>query len=468
MRMPHFPVPTWKNNDKYDLENIAILLKALGDPHLKLPPVIHIAGTNGKGSSAAMLKSIFTAAGYKVHVYTSPHLLEFNERIVIAGEKISDSELWEVCEQTRIASIKANVESTFFDGTTAAAFLAFANNKADILILETGLGGRLDSTNIVPNPLITLITPISYDHIERLGGTLPLIAKEKAGIIKPFVPCVISAQVEEVYEVLLTKAAALNSPAFCYEYDFGMKKTAEGFSYLSKNFTYEFPAPSLLGDHQLINAAAVIAVITLINKQFNIDNKAIEKGLKNTIWPARIQKIDRQKYSKLTKSNIQLNSESFRQDEFKGELSYRTRVREYRRIQKNSLVSSFMNDAVQIWVDGAHNNGSAQVLAAWAYDNLEPPIYLILGMTKNRSIEEFCSYFRGLTIKGYGVKVLSEPLSYSAEIISQRGERSGINFATADSLEDAIKEISALSGNNKANIIITGSLYLAADFFKLI
>ncbi|MCC8368761.1 MAG: bifunctional folylpolyglutamate synthase/dihydrofolate synthase [Rickettsia endosymbiont of Oxypoda opaca] len=426
MRMPHFPFPTWKNNEKYDLENIAILLKVLGDPHLKLPPVIHIAGTNGKGSSAAMLKSIFTAAGYKVHVYTSPHLLEFNERILIAGEKISDSELWEVCEQTRIASIKANIEPTFFDGTTAAAFLAFANNKADILILETGLGGRLDSTNIVPNPLITLITPISYDHMDRLGETLPLIANEKAGIIKPFVPCVISSQVEEVYEVLLTKAAELNSPAFCYEYDFGMKKTTEGFTYLSKNFTYEFPAPSLLGDHQLINAAAVIAVISLINEQFNINNKAIEKGLKNTIWPARIQKIDPQKYSKLAKNNV------------------------------------------QVWVDGAHNNSGAQVLAAWAYDNLEPPIYLILGITKNRNIEEFCSYFRGLTIKGYGVKVLSEPLSSSAEIISQRGKKSGIDFAAADSIEEAIKEISELNTNNKANIIITGSLFLAADFFKLI
>ncbi|MFY9590049.1 bifunctional folylpolyglutamate synthase/dihydrofolate synthase [Rickettsia endosymbiont of Halotydeus destructor] len=466
MKMPHFPVPTWKNNNKYNFENITILLKALGNPHLKLPPIIHIAGTNGKGSSAAMLKSIFTAAGYKTHVYTSPHLLEFNERIVIAGEKISDKELWDVCEQVRIASIKTGIEPAFFEGTTVAAFLAFANNKADILILETGLGGRLDATNIITNPLITLITPISYDHMDRLGETLSLIAKEKAGIIKPNVPCVISSQVEEVYEVLFAKAAELNSPVFCYEYDFGIKKTIQGFTYLSQNFTYEFPAPLLAGDHQLINAAAVIAAISLVNKQFNVSNKTIEEGLKNTIWPARIQKIDQQKYSKLLGCNIYSND--LKNWNVKQGVSERSVVnlREHVNPPQFYGANSLKQKSIQIWVDGAHNSSGAQVLAAWMHDNLKPPIYLILGMTKNRNVEEFCSYFKGLTIKGYAVKVLSEPLSYSAETISQRGEISGINFNPADSLEEAIKEISKLS--DKANIIITGSLFLAADFFKLI
>lgn len=426
MKMPHFPVPSWKNDNKYDLKNISILLKALNNPHLRLPPTIHIAGTNGKGSSAAMLKSIFMASGYNVHSYTSPHLLEFNERIVLNGEKISDNELWEVCEHVRIASQKTNVEPGLFEGTTAAAFLAFAHHKADILILETGLGGRLDATNIIDKPLITLITPISYDHMNRLGYTLPLIANEKAGIIKQGVPCVISAQVPEVYEVLLNQAVKKKSPSFCFEYDFGIQKTNKGFIYLSKDFSYEFSAPSLPGNHQLVNAVAVIATISLINEQYNINNKAIEKGLSSTVWPARIQKIDPQKYA------------------------------------------TFAGHNIQIWVDGAHNNAGAQVLANWAQDNLEFPIYMIIGMTKNRDIREFCEYFRDLTIKGYGVKVMSEALSYSAEEVAQAGATAGIQFVSANSLDEAIKQIAILSNGSKVNIIITGSLFLAADFFKII
>lgn len=426
MQMPHFPMPPWHQYIKYDLENINKILAQLGNPHLKLPPIIHIAGTNGKGSSAAMLKSIFETAGYKVHLYTSPHLIEFNERIVLAGEKISDSYLFEVCEKTRLASAEVGVDPTFFEGTTAAAFLAFASTKADILILETGLGGRLDATNIVPKPLITLITPISYDHMDILGATLPLIASEKAGIIKTGVPCVISCQVDEVYETLLVKCRELNSPSFCYEYDFGLQKTDNGFIYLSKNLQYEFLAPALLGDHQLINAASVIALIGLINTQFNINNASITKGLQNTIWPARIQKIDPKKYRRLTKDNI------------------------------------------QIWVDGAHNSGGAQVLASWMKDNLDSPTYMILGMTKNRNVKEFCLHFSGLIIGGYGVKVLSEPLSYSAEIICQGMNEAGITSIIAESLEEAISEIRKLSHDDKVNIIITGSLFLASDFFKLI
>ncbi len=426
MLMPHWPMPPWHKNIKYDLNNIIRLLEKLGSPHLKLPPVIHIAGTNGKGSSVALFKSIFEAAGLKAHSYTSPHLIEYNERIVLANEKISDNFLFEICEKTRLVSLSIGLEPTFFEGTTVAAFLAFSQTPADILILETGLGGRLDATNVVPKPLLTLITPISYDHIDVLGNTLSLIATEKAGIIKPEVPCLISCQTDEVYEILLTKCQEVGAPAFCYEYDFGlMPKNKESFIYLSKTMNLEFPKPSLLGDHQLINAATVIAGIGLINKEFNITTSEISTGLKNTIWPARIQQIDPVKYQHLASNNI------------------------------------------RIWVDGAHNNGGAQVLAHWLKDNLESPIYLILGMTKNRNIEDFCAFFRGLIAGGYGVRVISETSSYGAEILSTRANSAGINFCPAESLEEAIREINTLSRGN-ANIIVTGSLFLAADFFKLI
>jgi dihydrofolate synthase/folylpolyglutamate synthase len=427
MQMPHWPIPAWQHKVKYDLSNMTNLLESLGNPHLRLPPVIHIAGTNGKGSSVAILRSIFEAANYKVHVYTSPHLIEFNERIILAGEKISDSYLFDICERTRLVCNKAAIKPTFFEGTTAAAFLAFSEVAADILILETGMGGRLDSTNVVPQPLITLITPISFDHMAYLGSTLIKIAFEKSGIIKNNVPCVISCQTDEVYNILIDKCNEMNSPAFCYEYDFGINKLEDGFIYSTKTFSYQFLFPSLVGDHQLINAASAIAVISLINKRFAISNYHIEEGLQKAQWPARIQKIDSRKYSHLAGGHV------------------------------------------NIWLDGAHNSAGAQVLANWAIDNLQAPIYLILGMTKNRNIEEFCSYFQTCVVQGYGVRVLSEACSYNAETLAERAGRCNIDFSPAYSLEDAIREISNNTQHQEEiNIIITGSLYLAADFLKLI
>ena len=263
--------------------------------------------------------------------------------------------------------------------------------------------------------------------MEYLGTTLPQIAAEKAGIIKAGVPCVISCQVDEVYKTLLKSCEQLNSPAFCYEYDYGLKKVDNGFMYVSNSSEYRFASPALKGDHQLINAAAVIALISLINKKFNISNISIEAGLQNVQWPGRIQKIPYEKYSHMASPNL------------------------------------------QIWVDGAHNSGGAQVLASFIADNLNPPIYLILGMTKNRSIEEFCAYLKPLTSAGYGVRVLSEVVSYSSEAISARAGSTGIEFCPADSLEEAIGAISQRAkGYSEANIIITGSLFLAADFLKLI
>ena len=423
VRMPHWPIPPW-HTIKYDLTRISSLCQLLGNPELKFSPAIHIAGTNGKGSSLSMLRSIFEAAGYKVHAYTSPHLIEFNERIVIAGEKISDHYLFQVCEQVRIVSEANNIEPSFFEGTTAAAFLAFADVKADILLLETGLGGRLDATNILQQPLLTIITPISYDHMEYLGPTLPIIAGEKAGIIKQNTPCIISAQTDEVYQVLLTKCAELNAPSLCYEYDFGIEKTAKGFIYRSKNYNFEFPMPALLGDHQLINAAAVIAAISAVNQQFKIGANYIIQGLENVKWPARIEKIEYDKYKHLATENT------------------------------------------RIWLDGAHNSGGAQVLVNWIKDNLYEPVYLILGMTKNRNIEDFCLYFKDIIVSGYGVRVLSEPSSYSAEILTQRAASTGIDFQSALNLEEAIRDIS--NNTSVVNIIICGSLFLAADFYKII
>lgn len=423
MRMPHWPVPPWQKIIKYDLERISVILERLGKPHLKLPPVIHIAGTNGKGSSAAMLRSIFNKAGYRVHCYTSPHLIEFNERIVVDGEKISDHYLFEVCERTRLACQRLAIEPSFFEGTTAAAFLAFSEIPADITIIETGLGGRLDATNVIASPVATLITPISLDHMEYLGPNLITIAAEKAGIIKPGSPCVISAQTDEVCEVLLAICEKMSAPAFCYEYDFGIEKTERGFCYLSKTHVSEFPLPSLPGDHQIINAASTIALISLINKTFRIDSGSIAEGLISIIWPGRIESVPGAKYSHLTGANV------------------------------------------SIWLDGAHNAGGALVLSFWMRDNLDENTYLILGMTKNRNIEEFTCNFGGLIKGGYAVRVLSEPSSYSAEELAGRA---GEGFSPAESLEEAIRDIARLNPDRQANVVITGSLFLIADFKNLV
>ncbi len=425
MRLPHFPLVQWRVNNKKNLSNMYALLNGLGNPHKRLPPVVHIAGTNGKGSSLAYLQSIFSNAGFKVHAYSSPHLVEYNERIVVKGEMISDEYLFELCERTRIITEELKLDPGFFEATTAIAFLAFSEIEADILILETGIGGLLDSTNVIESPIATLITPISFDHMDYLGYDLVSIASQKAGIIKANSPCVISSQVDIIYEYLLNKCYELNVPAFCYDYDFTVQKTDNGFLYLSQNISHEFPFPSLPGDHQLINAGSVIALISLINNHFNINVNSMKEGLLKTIWPARIQKIDKSKY-------------------------------------RHIICSENLN----IWVDGAHNSAGAQVLASWIKDNFNEPVYLILGMTKNRNIEDFCSYFKNLVNKIFTVKVMSEASSYSAEILEQRISNIGIFAKKSDSIEDAIKEINLLDGSK--NIIITGSLFLSSDFLSLL
>lgn len=243
-------------------------LKAVGHPEKRLPPVIHIAGTNGKGSTLAYLKAILEAAGYKVHRYTSPHLVEFNERIELGGKPIDDTYLYKTLEEARLKTEGINL--TFFEGTTLAAFMAFAETPANIVLLETGMGGRLDATNIVDSPLLTIITPISMDHTEFLGTTLKEIAGEKAAIIKQGRPCISAPQLPDAKQVIEAEAVK--------------KKAPLTFANLS-----ELPL-GLLGEHQKINAGVAIAAIPHLTG-FNITDEYIREGLLKANWPARLQKI---------------------------------------------------------------------------------------------------------------------------------------------------------------------------------
>jgi len=424
--IPHWPkVPLWRIPNKIDLSVTLKLLEELGNPHHKLPPTIHIAGTNGKGSTLATLNSIFTQGGYKVHSYTSPHLIEFNERVKLANVAISDDHLHDVLERTRLAAEKAKINPSFFEGVSAAAFLAFAETPADLLLLETGLGGRLDCTNVIPNPALTILTSISIDHTEYLGNTLLDIAYEKAGIIKPNVPCVIGPQTSEVYQLLLKKCETVGAPAFCYEYDYAAEKTDYGFKYVSQKFNLELPRPALKGDHQILNAAGAVAATMLLGTQFKLTKSIISQGLIATSWLGRLQLIPKEQTKQLAGDNI------------------------------------------EIYLDGAHNEAGALCLSTWASENLKGPVYLILGMTRNRDATIFCNYFQHFVTKGITVPVESEPSSYNARALAEEASKSGIDFKDADSLKCAIKELTAYNQGKPATIIVSGSLFLIADFLQL-
>src|SRR4051812_38313186 len=273
------------------LERIERLLVEMGSPHKKLPPVVHVAGTNGKGSLVAYLRAMSEAAGYRAHVYTSPHLVHFNERIRVAGRLIEDDELEAVLVECEEAN--AGKPITFFEITTVAAFLAFSRVPADLAILEVGLGGRRDTTNVV-DPALSAITPIGYDHTGFLGNTLEGIAAEKAGILKRAVPAVIGRQRAVSAEVIAKEAAGLAVPLFRMGREWQVAPTAAGFRYDSDLLSLDLPAPALAGAHQLDNAATAGACIERLRAaKFAIDDKAIRKGLAPGERPGRPQKPSR-------------------------------------------------------------------------------------------------------------------------------------------------------------------------------
>lgn len=426
MLMPSWPqVPLWRNNTPGGLSEVKEILEILGSPHTKLPPTIHIAGTNGKGSSLAMLKTIYEMAGYKVHSYTSPHLLEFNERIYLSGKNISDEYINELIIKVREACDIAGYEPSFFQGTTIIALMAFVETPADILILETGMGGRLDPTNVIENPILTLITPISYDHMEHLGDTLEKIAIEKAGIMKTGTPCIISAQTQEVYDTLFEEAAKKEVEVLAYEHDFGINLTENGFEFLMQDLQVSLPRPSLMGNHQYINAASVVASVLTLNKYFKVKTDHIKAGLANTTWLGRIEQISNKKKQYLLPDNINL------------------------------------------YLDGAHNSGGAQCLADWA-KNLTEPVIVILGMTKNRNPVDFLNNFVGVAHKVITVRVVSEPSSYEASRLAELAKPSGLNIDYQYDIEEALEYVKNTYSEQKVNLIVTGSLFLVADCYKLL
>ncbi len=457
MLLPFWPSPSTYHNIELGLDRTYQLLTRLGNPHLQLPPTIHIAGTNGKGSTQAFLRAIFEDAGLKVHCYISPNLVRFNERIILAGKEISDDFLNQILQECKIAAeIEPKIAVTFFEGTTIAAFLAFARTKADVLILETGMGGRLDSTNVIQNPIATIITPIAFDHTEFLGKTLAKIAFEKAGIIKPNCPVIISKQKPSALKVLMAVAKKNNCEIFSFEVSHITHHHLTHHSHFAYHrhpdesrdpLCYEMdpdfhrdddardnkpiiPLLSLAGAHQIINAKTAIAAI-LAQKQFKISKENIEHGLQKAVWPARLQKITEGKFCQILPNNFQLI------------------------------------------LDGSHNSEGAKTIESWLKQEGKKQLtknYLICAMLKDKDSQGFLKHLVKQTELLIGLEIKNEIRSKSAEEIIKIAEDLKMKARTAINFEDAIEKIKKYHfqnhQNHPAKIIICGSLYFAGKFLS--
>ena len=369
------------------------LLERLGRPQDKLPPVIHVAGTNGKGSLIAFLRAILESSGNKVHAYTSPHLVRFNERIRV-GRPI-----------------------TFFEITTAAALLAFARTPADIVLLETGLGGRYDSTNVVDQPILTAITPVSIDHVQFLGATLAEIAAEKAAIQKPKVASVIGQQPAECLAVIEAQAKDVGAPLCRHGVEWGVADAADGVRVrMGANFR-QFPAPALHGPHQRHNAGMAVACLENL-PGFGVTNQAIATGLTRTVWPGRLQ-----------------------------------------RLTGGPLVS-ILPAGWELWLDGGHNAAAGAALAEMARTWRDRPLHLVLGMLDTKDTGSFLRPLADYAKSAYCVAIAGEAASQSAEQIASAARAAHIRAIPAENLAQAINGIVAAE-SAPARILICGSLYLA-------
>ena len=420
--MPHWPKPLGNRPKDLSLERIKSFLDKLNNPEKKIPPIVHIAGTNGKGSTLSFIRYIMQAAGYTVHAYTSPHLVNFNERIVIAGRCISDSELYNLLEECRSAVKDQPI--TLFEGVTIAAFLAFSRYKADITLIETGMGGRLDATNVIENPILTIITSIALDHTEYLGSTIEAIASEKAGIMKPGVTCVITPQEKSVMNTLEHHAINKKSPLYRGGFEWNCKKQNSKMVFQSAIQSIEFPLPSLSGDHQITNAGTAIAACSILSGKygFNIEEEDISLGLQNTYWPARLEHI------------------------------------------KEGNLISLLPKGFQLFLDGAHNSDGARVLAKWLKENHAEGVYVIFGVTRNRNVQEFLQHLKPYIKLLCAICVKSEPNATNTTVIKEAAGEIGIKAIECESISDAIlNHIVKTHIQNVRTILICGSLFLARD-----
>ncbi len=396
------------------------LLERLGHPERRLPPVIHVAGTNGKGSVIAYLRAMLEAAGYRVHAYISPHLVRFHERIRLAGKLIEEEALLDILKECE--RINGAEPITFFEITTGAAFLEFARVPGDILLLETGLGGRLDSTNVIEKPLATVLMPISFDHMQYLGDSLAKIAFEKAGIIKRGVPAIIGPQPAEAMAVFEEKSAQMKAPLIRHGHEWQVEATADGFRFSDSAGTRELPRPALPGNHQIANAGAALATLPFLTG-FRVDEQAQARGLRSVEWPARLQRLTR------------------------------------------GPLAEMLPRGWELWLDGGHNAAAGEVLADFARHWREGivghrPLHLVFGMLSTKEPVAFLKPLAPYTRDLKAVRIEGDHASLPAEDAAAAARAAGIKAETAESLSAAIERI-VTSSEIPSRVLICGSLYLA-------
>jgi dihydrofolate synthase / folylpolyglutamate synthase len=399
------------------LERMLSVCEGLGRPQDRLPPTVHIAGTNGKGSTLALLRAMAEAHGLRVHVYSSPHLVRFCERIRLKGTLISEVYLADVLNRVEIAN--AGAPLTFFEATTAAAFLAFSEVEADLLLLETGLGGLLDATNIITGPKLTIISPIDYDHQAFLGNDLTSIAKQKAGIIKPLAPIINARQADEAQTVMERAALKGRCPLYTLGQTFEAFEENGRLVFQDDESLLDLSLPALKGGHQIDNAALAIKAARLLG----FSTEAIDKGLKQAMWPARLQ-----------------------------------------RLKAGPLFAALPSQS-ELWLDGGHNPHAARALrnhidALAARD--PKPLILICGLINTKDPTEFFQAFEGLETNIYCVSFSSDA-AIAPEVLESVAHSKGLKAQCALSPLEAIMSLE----DTPSRVLICGSLYLAGDVLAL-
>jgi dihydrofolate synthase / folylpolyglutamate synthase len=400
------------------LDRMTRLLRALGNPQDAMPNIIHVAGTNGKGSTIAFLRSCLEAAGKRVNVFSKPHLVRFNERIRVAGELIGDEPLillLEECER-----VNAGQSITYFEITTAAAFLAFARQPADVTLIETGLGGRFDASNVFAQPLITAITPVSLDHQHFLGDTVARIAFEKSGIFKPRVPAVLAPQTNEAESVLVTRANEVGASLYRFGQEWRAWPGSAGLHYESRRWKLDLPPPGLVGRHQYDNAGTALACLDRAG--LVPETSALAAGLRGVEWPARLEHLT-----------------------------------------TGALVDMLPPDW-ELWLDGGHNQAGGAALASIAREWQDKPLRLVFGMLEGHDAVAFLKSLAPKVASVVTIAVPGEPTTRSSENAAEAARQNGI---VAEPAADIVAAIKKASSGEPGRILICGSLYLAGHVLAM-
>lgn len=399
------------------LDRVWRLLNALGNPQNNLPPVIHIAGTNGKGSTQAMIRAGLEAAGHKVHAYTSPHLARFHERIRLAGTLICEADLTDLLDECYTANGTADI--TYFEITTCAALLAFARTSADFTLLEVGLGGRLDATNVIEKPQLTVITPVSMDHEAFLGTTIAEIASEKAGILKRGVPCIIGQQSETGLDVIEARAAHLGAPVLAYGQQWHVGPERDGMIYQDETGLLDLPLPHLPGLHQIQNAGMALAAL----RHLGCDDAACTAAVTQAVWPARMQ-----------------------------------------RLRRGPLADLANASGAELWLDGGHNPAAGAALALVLRSLPKRPTHMICGMLNTKDVGGYLAPLAQVATSLTGVSIPGEANTLPADQTAQAARNVGLAGHTANTVADALQAI--LADDPHARVLICGSLYLAGAVLR--